>query len=79
MSEFHMKILAGISPFGVAFFIIYVIDFFFDSHNIKIFKRKYYWIFKRTFHSQNTWMIFEFLQLPLVLGISTKVLSTKYQ
>ena len=33
------------------FFTFYIIDFIYHSHNIKIFKRKYFWIFKRTFYS----------------------------
>ena len=42
MSEFHLRILTGISPFGVAFllFILFIIPF--HVLNIKIFKRKYF-------------------------------------
>ena len=48
-------------PFWCLSFTVYIIDFPSDVLNIKIFKQKYFWIFKRTFCLQNTWMVFVFL------------------
>ena len=46
--------------FPYCFFTACIIDFPLNVLNIKIFKRKYFWVFKRTY-SQNTWMVFYFL------------------
>ena len=46
--------------FWCCFFIVYIIDFAFHVLSIKIFKRKSFGIFKRTFCSQITWLVFVF-------------------
>lgn len=58
MLLFHLRVLTGISTFDVT---AYITDFPFHVPKIKIFNWKYFWIFKKKFYLQNTWMVFVFL------------------
>ena len=50
--------------FRCSLFIVYIINIPFYVLNIKIFKRKYFCIFKRIFYLQNTQMSFIFFNYP---------------
>ena len=64
MSKFHLRILTGISPFGVAFLLFILLISLFKSSTLKYLNEN---TFEITFCLQNSWIIFAFFKIPLAL------------